>query len=328
MPVAQAVAVAAKATSVGAVAAAIASLTLGPFGHLSQVMPDDKIFYGFDPQNAVLTLVRAQKIEIPKCDGSHPCSCQRFSDALISQPLGLTPQVDGDFKAWEPWKGDDLDKVKDCDHFGCDVKLDEKEAKAMKSTPEKDRLAEYLSLIDARVKNYKKTEARNEYEFPGAPVDPWRILGKIFSGPALPPISPNSIFLRILDFSPGKIQKMHQVVDRRSAVVSLGEDASDTAVWLRDAYTDHYFDSWGEYTEVICDGKEGELLVLSSLLGEMDMLKKTGFIAALTRPKLRNAFLENGKVFLNTAFEKLKARAAELPEIKAPVPSPSPLGKS
>jgi hypothetical protein len=316
---------------------AIAALVLAPFGHLADLLHDDQPFFGYDPQGPVLTLVRAQRVEIPKCDGSSVCACKLWSDALVRIPPNtLTPRVRGDFKAWEPWSKEDLEKIQACDHFSCDVKLDAGEAAAMKKTPEKDRLSEFLSLIDSRVDGYQKTEARKEYEFPGNPVDPWKLfeahglkplaarppLASVRAPSPLPSSAPGlssghgiatetSLFLRILDFAPGKIQKIHQVVDRRSAVVSSGPYKNDSAVWLRDAYTDHYFDSWGEYSEVICDGEQGSLLVLSSVLGEMDMLKKTGFIASLTRPKLRGVFEEHGKIDLNAEFERLKAEVAK-----------------
>jgi hypothetical protein len=305
---------------------AIAAVILSPFGHLSDLVHSGQPFYGFDPQNAALTEVRVERLEVPRCTALAPCACKAWSDALVAVPGdSMSSRSAGDFKAWEPWNRDDLSKVQDCDGFPCDVKLDKSETDAMKKAHKKDRLPEFLSLVDARVDRYLKTEVRTEYEFPGAPVDPWKLFEEKGFKPAVVRPQNASLFLRVLDFAPGKIQKMHQVVDRR---VATQLNFSDSAVWLRDVYTDHYFDSWGEYSEVICDGEKGEAYVLLALFGEMDMLKKTGLIASITRPKLRNAFQENAKLYLNRAFERLKAAAQVTLEKARSAAAPAPAASS
>lgn len=253
---------------------------------------------------------------------------------MIEVPaVELTPyKHSGDFGAWEPWSGDELAKIQDCDHFPCAVKFDARETGKMKDTASKDRLPEFLKLVGERVDRYEKTQARSEYEFPGNPVDPWKLFDDRGYRISVPRPEPRAgalagpVFLRVLDFAPGKIQKMHQVVDRRVAVSPIGSSGNEAAVWLRDVYTDHYFDSWGEYGEVSCDPEQGLVYVIQSLIGEMDMLKKTGIVAAISRPKLRSAFEVNGKAYLTRLFEDLKKRAEQKPAV-SPQPSPLPRAK-
>jgi hypothetical protein len=310
---------------------AISALMMAPFGQLSELIHDGQPFFGFDPENAVLTLVRIQKVSIPKCVPDKPCACQAWSSALsdipgetfiplsvvqavpspVSSPVssGLPAENLGHAlnEAWKPWNQEDLKGIQECDHSPCDVKLNAAEGAEMKKKKQDSRLAEYLDLVGARVERYEKTQERKEYEYPGDPVDPWKLLEQRGLKPSLERPPAPLLFTRILDFGPGKIQKMHQIVDRRALT---SKDGNEAVVWLRDVYTDHYFDSWGEYSQVICEPEQGDMYVVLALIGEMDLLKNTGFIAGIARPRERAAFRDNGKIYLNHEFGRLRAGAS------------------
>ncbi len=280
---------------------AASGMVLSPFGPVSEFLQKDNPWHGFDSQDAVLVIARAQKIQ--------SSSCSKWIDTIYSESAGtvLLPQEkDGKWgqalKEWDPWSEDEKDAVEDCERFPCDVKLNETETHAMKAANKADRLKEYVRLIQLRTVFYKNTQVRGNYEFPGNPVEPWSELEKRgfyskLKRPEIPVLS-----LRKLDFGKGKVREIKQVLDRRAAKDPSGLEAT---VWVRDAYTNHYFDSWGEWTHVSCSAPSGkEVLLVQALLVEFDLLKKNDLASRIMRGKMRSAIEENGTHFLDQAYER------------------------
>jgi hypothetical protein len=138
-------------------------------------------------------------------------------------------------------------------------------------------------------------------------VDPW----KAFEGSGLKSsiALPEKIELRVrkVDLSPGRVRAVRQVIDQRSAVSA---DRTEATLWRRDVYTDHYFDSWGEWADVRCDQAAGTATVTLAVLLELDLMKKTDLMSKLMRSKMRGATEDNGAVYLDRWFEALRKRAS------------------
>lgn len=282
--------------------ALIAGLVLNPFGTGSDHLTPGKPEYAFEGQGPVLHLVRVEKV--PAQD------CKAWVDGLMSVPKGeLTPIAGPETlrKAWEPLSEKELKAIKGCDGFPCKVKFNEAEAQAMKKASEGDRVARFYDLVTARMDQYRKTQVRKAYETPGDPprdpIDPWAMLESKGFKPAEKRPDQPVLFARKLNFNPEKMLTIHQIIDRRASRAVSGNEA---VVWVRDAYTDHYFDSWGEWSFVHCDPARKEVVVIQSLLAEMDLLKGKSIFAHAAFGRYRSAFQENGKTYLDTHFEALK----------------------
>jgi hypothetical protein len=288
-------------------AALVSALVFAPFGPVSSHLKDESPWFGFDAsQGPVLTLVRAQVVS--------KASCTAWSQALTEVPPGWTPLETSPIKqTWAGWSKKDIDGIQACDDFPCKVKLDQAEVGEMKKAPKEQRIDRYLDLVMKRIEEYRKTETRREYEVSGAPVDPWANLEKHgYQGSLARPDRP-LLFSRVFDFSSDeRVQPLHQILDRR---VARKSDGSNAEVWVRDAYTDHYFDSWGEWDDFVCDPKTGDAVVVLVLQGEMDFLKKTDILSRGYASKYRELFEDNGKKYLNARFERVKKAATGQPAL-------------
>jgi hypothetical protein len=284
------------------IASAATGLLLVPFGQVNDLVRTHNPWHGFSAQDPVLWVVRAQEFSTPDCR-------EKVQD-LVKTPMpdsvGALATEDGMAKAWKswgPWEEDDLSAVSECDDFPCEVKLNGPEVKALKGVVSELRQKKYFTLVLNRVLDYAKTNARHEYEFEGDPVDPWKLFGKQGFSTSLSLPQKSNLILRKLDFAPGKIRTIRQVLDRR---VAKSDSGSEAAVWVRDVYTDHYFDSWGEWTYLSCgSGKSKSALLVQVLMVEFDLLKKNDVLSKMMRGKMRSAFQENGSIYLDRAAKRL-----------------------
>lgn len=291
-----------------AVASAATGLALAPFGNVSSLTQAKNPWHGFRAEDPVLWVVRAQKVE--------SADCKNWIQALLDDSPKDAIEMKGTdeasftqaWKAWGPWGEEDLSAVQECDDFPCAVKLDESEVKKMASVSAEARQQKFFSLVLNRISGYMKTQQRKAYEFEGDPVDPWKLLEKKEYSSQTPTGSP-AIWLRKLDFAPDKIRPIRQALDVRTSKNSSGTEAT---LWVRDVYTDHYFDSWGEWIQVSCQGPKNKTIYVSqALIVELDLLKKTDLISKMMRGKMRNAIQENGYIFLDHQFQRVKAKAAK-----------------
>ena len=317
-----------------------AGLILIPFGEVDQRLSKENPWRGFDDSDPPhLVVTRAERFsDIP---------CERWIQALESVSKSEGKRLDATqltwrnlFKeSWEPWKEEEREDLEDCDDLPCKIKLGPQETQVMAATPKKERPEKYLELVEARVQNYSKTQERKEYEFPGQPSDPWaRLEGKGFRTALKRPSEP-MLYVGRIRLSPGKAKDLHQVLDRRFArgvmaslppasnpspspsvapsatqvgsgsrsVSSIPVPAQEAILWVRDAYTDHYFDSWGEWHQITCNGTSAELV--QALFVELDLLKKTDLLSRIGRGKMKSAIQSQGGDHLQRVAELIRARA-------------------
>jgi hypothetical protein len=289
---------------------AIVGIILGSFGGMDEALKKSNPFHGFQDADAPnLVSFRVQHVQ------DAPCS--PWITAFLADGRGVRVPVGKDgfdwkeaFHSWEPWSEDDLNAVKDCDDFPCDVKLDRKEAEQMKAATKETRLDKFQSLVAARAERYVKTVERKEYEFPGDPVDPWAYFEKqgLHSSVKLP--QKPELWIRKYNLDPKRMKTLHQILDRRAAKSASGTEAT---LWVRDAYTDHYFDGWGEWATLVCDpagtANRG-VTMIQALFLEVDLLKKGDIISRIGRGKLKGVIEERGGQYLDTAFERIRDAAA------------------
>jgi hypothetical protein len=283
---------------------ASSGLVLSHYGPVSELVASQNPWNGFNSQGAVLTVLRVQRV------GAGDCA--RWSEALINDVPGtkiVNAKSDSDWnqswQGWSPWNEDDLKAVSSCDELPCAVKLDGDEVSHLAEQKKENRFKAYLNEVMTRSRKYEKTQIRKEYEFPGNPVDPWSLFrerGLVASSGR--PLK-SSFWVRRLDFGSGDLRIIRQVLDRRVARSKTG-----VTVWLRDAYTDHYFDGWGEWTQIACDPAPGKGLTLVQALAlELDLLKKNDLVSKLMRGKMKSAIQDNGTAYLTKAFGRIRDAA-------------------
>ncbi len=280
-----------------------------PWGGVADQLKKSNPWTAFKDEGPLLFLVRAQRVELGAT------SCKAWKDALLGDLSGdvlpdeavkTLPQddvsLDAAFRAWTPWRQDEMRPIEKCSKLPCDVKLNQAETTRMAMVDSSQRRSRFFTLVLERVGRYFKTQERKEFEFPGDPVDPWKYFEQ--QGLKSAVVMPTSIGFRarLTDFAPGKIQAIRQVVDRRSA-----QTADEATVWVRDIYTDHYFDGWGEWGDVSCEGKMATV-TLSTLI-EFDLLKKTDLISKVMRPKMRKAIEDNAAIYLKDWFGRIQNKA-------------------
>jgi hypothetical protein len=298
--------------SAGALALA-AALAVSPFGQVSELIQKQNPWHGFDDHSALLWNLRVEKLEAVECEKLVKRLEEDFPAQQFVEPKPKhSPKIDWSlaWKGWKPWSAKDLKLVTDCDDFPCKVKLNATEVGAMAKEPETGRLEKFQSLVKARVERYLKTEERKEYEFPGDPVDPWSEIRKqvkgsgsvLYQSPYFPKDAV-TLWARRLDFAPGRIQPIRQILDRR-----VWEDATRTQVevWIRDSYTDHYFDGWGEWAHLGCDPETHRAILIQALVSDLDLLKKHDIISSLATGRMKSAIEENGAIYLDSWAAKVK----------------------
>ena len=84
-------------------------------------------------------------------------------------------------------------------------------------------------------------------------------------------------------------------------------------MWVRDAYTAHYFEGWGEWARLTCDPAGGDALISHALFVELDQLKKNDLVVRISSAKIVNAFRESAFRYLAERAEQLKELAMSLP---------------
>ncbi len=281
-------------------------LLLIPFGNVTDLVKKENPWHGFEAKDPVLTVVRAEQISQPQMG-----KCESWLDALKNIPTGVlieSPEESTSWKAafahWEPWNEDDLDAIISCAKAPCKVKLNSAEAGKLKEVTESKRFERFLSLVEARALNYRRTLARPEYEFRGALSDPWALFeGQGFKSPLKKP-DEVSLWVSRLDLAPKKMRVQRQLFDRRIALAN-----HHATLWIRDAYTDHYFDGWGEWIDITCDPTLNQVLIVQALIVEFDLLKATDLISLLSKGRMRSVVEEQGGKYLDNQAAQLRLAA-------------------
>lgn len=254
------------------------------------------IYRGFD-ERAGTTLIVLRMEQIPM-ESSQKCA--EWKSAVATLPSG-TSSYEGSFMGWGPWAEYEREPIEECDKFPCDVKLSKPEIEKLKSSSAMYRKKIFLDLVKERVENYLKTQSRPEYEFAGRPADPFQLFefNKYSSKQDLP--DKPKLFLRNLDFAPGKFRVVRQVLDRRELI-----SENSATVWVRDVYNAHYFEAWGEFYKVECHLEKKFGRVFLAITPEVDNLKSTDLFSLIGRGKIRREVRRNGDIFLDERMAYLK----------------------
>lgn len=282
----------------------VVGLVLLPFGQVSELLKKENPWRGFNSDEAIQFIVRVEEVPTARCSD--------WIDALVEEPRGapVTGNWSDSLKAWGPWDKEDLEQILDCKRLPCLVKLDGAEVGQIAAAPDEVKSLKYLSLVQERANRYLKTGERKHYEFPGDPVDPWSYFEKNGLKTELKRPQIPELWVRRLNFASNEIRSIRQVLDRRIAV---SKNRMEGHLWVRDIYTDHYFESWGEWGRVTCekDPKNGRFSarVSLALFIELDQFKATDLFSRLARGRIRDAVQENGKVHLDQWFSRLKKKA-------------------
>ena len=297
---------------------------------LAQVASADQVQF---ERNAALspvlvTVGNAEEVIIPSA-----CSHLREGDLskTVFQPAeGLSeinPSQSG-FDLSQAW-GNAEQKfkkaVEECSILPCDVKLAASEVAQMAAVAQEQRMAVWAKLVQARVTNYLKTQLRSAYEFPGGISDPWD--GEKWND------AHSQYFVTTLTFLGPSYRNVRQVLNREWKTEVLVDGTWVGRLRMRDLYSAHYFDSWGEAYELRCL-PGGKLKVRGGLAVEVDQLKATDFLSKLGRNKLKSAFFERSEKYLSENMRTLMKLLKEATQPKVgdsstdPNPGPSsPKGK-
>ena len=134
------------------------------------------------------------------------------------------------------------------------------------------------------------------------PIEPWGFLEKRgFKPTALKRPTGPSLWVRQFREKKDDEVQIRQVIDRRTAMKS---DGSEAAVWIRDVYSDHFFDSWGEFLHVAC-AADGTGTLVQALFLEVDLLKKNDLITRIARGKIRSSLEERGRAYQEAELKTL-----------------------
>jgi hypothetical protein len=271
-------------------------LVVVPFGPLELKLARENPWKGFDAQEANLLVIQARSLGP---ESGLPMDCGKWLDAMRTLPEGGQPW-DSDLSRWSPWDSEARAQVSECDRFPCDVKLDEPEVKRLAASAPEKRQGAFLKAVQTRTQAYLSSGARPEMEWPGPRVDPWEYFTKRGLVAALVRPAVADLRVRILDISPGRMKPVRQILDRRSAGA-----AQEAVLWVRDVYSDHYFDGWGEFHHAAC--RPGSVELTSAVFVELDLLKQTDLLSRLGRPRARGVVEAQGHQYLDRAFEAMKA---------------------
>lgn len=254
---------------------------------------------GFEDDDSVLTVTHIQRVAAADCRPWIQALMDTIpGDAIGDEPLAPDPWARA-WRTWAPWSKSDLEAVKECDGFPCAVKLAESETTAMAAATEDDRMKRFEKIVMDRVGRFQKS-GPEAYEFPGVPADPWAVFEK--KNFTTPLARPQAALLRASRFNldPDRMKTLHQILDVRTA-----RAGNEGVVWDRAAYSDHYFDAWGEWRDVRCQSGHGAIVVLV-LVVDFDLLKEHDIISLLAHGRMRNVIRDNGSRYLTSVFTELQ----------------------
>lgn len=275
----------------------LATIPLAHAGPWDDLLKMHNPWRGFSDDDSILTVTRIYRADTGKCEPW----LKALADTM---PGRVVPEGDAGWtaawEAWAPWPKADLDGVKSCDDFPCAVKLNRDETTAMKQEPVDQRLSRFESLVAARVKRYRAT-GPEAYESRGSTIDPWTRLEKDGYAGALSRPGASSWYARQFNLDPNRMKTMHQILEVKSAA---GPGEAET--WLRAAYSDHYFDAWGEWRDVKCGATDGYTVALV-LVVDFDLLKNTDIISRIAHGRMRNVIRDNGSAYLDGIFDELSS---------------------
>jgi hypothetical protein len=286
---------------------AIAStLVLTPYGNVGSLLEKRNPFHGFQSDDPVLAGIRIERETATDCDVWVQAFINNTRSIKIGRPTSIVNQTQ-----WSPWlpvEKNEKEAIEECHEEPCSVKLNEAEVKQMAETPESQRYEKFLGLVIDRAEAYLKNGARSSYEYPGGITDPWKYFEENGYKSDLVMPKSASLGLRKLDFHNSRARPIRQLVDRRLAIAP---DWTHATIWIRDIYTNHYFDSWGEWGNIACDPLKHEVTVTLAVNVEFDVLKNTGLFASISRGSARSSMQTTTEDYLDTWWNEIKTSVAK-----------------
>jgi hypothetical protein len=284
---------------------AIASvLVLTPFGSVETDLAKKNPWLGFQSDDPVLTGVRIERTPVTGCGVWIQAFINNNRSIRRGRPTSFVNETQ-----WSPWfpiEKNEREAIEECHEQPCSVKLNDAEVKQMAETPDNQRFQKYLGLVIDRADAYVKSGARSSYEYSGGISDPWKYFEQNGYKSDLPMPTNASLGLRKLDFHNSRARPIRQLVDRRLAI---SDDWTKATVWIRDIYTNHYFDSWGEWGNISCDPVQHQVTVVLAVNVEFDVLKNTGLFASISRGSARSSMQTTTEEYLESWWSEIKASA-------------------
>jgi hypothetical protein len=295
-------------------AVALASaIVIHPDGKLSTLLDKSNPWRGYQTSNAILAAIRASRVHVE--------NCAPWTHALINDSrsvrLGMPQSASkkDHWSTWFPLEKDEIEAIEECHEQPCDIKLNDAEVAQMASTPKDKRIEKFLSEVQKRGEAYEKNGVRSGYEYKGAISDPWAEFKKLGLTSGLPLPGKPSLGLRKLDFHNDRARPIRQLVDRRAAITAkapskTGKAKSEEAtIWIRDVYSNHYFDSWGEWGDIQCDPDRHEVTATLAVVLEFDVLKNTGILSSISRGSAKSSMRGLMNDYLDQWWSGLKKTA-------------------
>jgi hypothetical protein len=284
--------------------AVASALVLTPYGNINSVLEKKNPFHGFQSDDPVLSGVRIERETTTDCSVWVRAFINNTRSIKMGRPTSFVNETQ--WSAWLPIEKNEKEAIEECHEEPCSVKLNEAEVKLMADTPDAQRFQKYLGLVIDRADAYVKNQTRSSYEYAGGITDPWKYFDQNGYKSELAMPASASLGLRTLDFHNSRARPIRQMVDRRLAIAP---DFSKATIWVRDIYTNHYFDSWGEWGNITCEPSQHQVTVTLAVNVEFDVLKNTGLFASISRGSARSSMQSTTEEYLDTWWEQIKASA-------------------
>lgn len=297
-----------------AAALSIPSLELKPFGDLGTLVSRYSPWKSFNAEDPVLTAILADQQTLKPQE-----SCASWRLALKGDVPGAgssvpkAQEIGARVRAeWFPLEDQAKSAAEDCQRQPCLIKLSAAEVAKLQARPRAERPEAWVGLVSDRIARLEAGGPREAYEYPGALIDPWDKISRHGVALGIPPAGGRVWSARVLDFSRGRLRKVRQVLEHQ--VSEWGDPTGTTAlqgtaVWIRDGYNAHYFDSWGELIRLECDPVARRVRWLHTVVVELDTLKETDWIARISRPKMRKSFQDQAWKYMEDAYARISAKS-------------------
>jgi len=275
-----------------------------PFGDFSLLDKTAQPFYDWVKDEAVFHTLKIEHVPFQgKCEGvlKSLSEWRPFSDSYKTGPEGFEA-LD---KSWAPWSENDMDAITDCDSFPCKIKTNPKETDRVKVAKPDERKRKIFEIISARAVEYLKSRKRFEYDTPGVPLDPWIWLKQhdYPIGDALAKLKNPQLYSRIYRFTDSGYRPIRQILD-----LEMLKSGNRIDWFIKDIYTAHYFDGWGEWIRVECDEQKKDLRFVMSLALDFDLFKNKDILSVLGRPKMKEALSQNTEKYQGLQLSELKRK--------------------
>jgi hypothetical protein len=281
--------------------AALPAIVLDPYGNVNTLLEKSNPWRTFYDDGPVLAEIRVSREEATNCKAWESAFFNNTREIRLGKPHSPTPQTQ--WSTWFPMEDRENEAIEECQKQPCEIKFNDAEVAQMAAAPKSDRMNAFLSAVILRGDAYLKDGTRSSYEYAGGIGDPWKTFEKLGLKSSQPmPEKPN-LGLRRMDFHNDRARVIRQLLDRR---VTSSKDQTQATLWVRDVYTNHYFDSWGEWGNFSCDPIKHEVTLTLAVTLEFDVLKNTGVIASVAKRSAKNSMKDLMETYLDSWAGQIK----------------------